>query len=107
MTIDAAHARWHLLPQLAELPGPEWRLPCQQRGDLRLVRAFEYYVETVCVDGDVVAVSRQPITGRAPQVIAAVNFAGSIDEAIEFLRQPPQWESGGQQPGPGREVRWP
>lgn len=107
MTIQTSHARWHPLRQLAELPGPEWRLPCQQRGELRLVRAFEHYVETVCVDGDVVAVSRQPITGRSVRIIATANFAGSVDEAMEFLRQPPHWDDEDHHPDTPREVRWP
>jgi hypothetical protein len=107
MTTDTAHTRWHPLPQLAELPGPEWRLPCQQRGELRLVRAFEHYVETICVDGDVVAVSRLPIAGRSARTIATANFAGSVDEAMEFLRRPPRWESQVQHPEVQRDVRWP
>ncbi len=93
MTITAPNAQWHALRQLTELSGPHWRLPPQQGDDLHLVRAFEHYVETVCVDGDIVAVSRQPITGRSSWTIATENFAGSIDDAMDFLRQPPHWEN--------------
>jgi hypothetical protein len=89
MTTVTPNVQWHALRQLTGLPGPQWRLPPQQGDDLRLVRAFEHYVETVCVDGDVVAVSRQPITGRFPNTIASQNFAGSISEVVDFLRQRP------------------
>jgi hypothetical protein len=93
----------HDLRQLAELPGPEWRLPAQQRNELCLVRAFEYYVETVCiVDGGLVAVSRCPIAGRSPHTIAAENFAGSFRDAIDVLRQPPHWET-----EETRTIAWP
>jgi hypothetical protein len=107
MTTATPNAPWHALLQLTELPGPQWRLPPQPGTDLRLVRAFEHYVETVCVDGDVVAVSRQPITGRSPRTIATANFAGSVDEAIEFLRQPPHWEDGDGRPEAQQDVQWP
>jgi hypothetical protein len=84
---------WQDLRQLAELPGPEWRLPTQRRAELRLVRAFEHFVETVCLaDGGLVAVSRCPIAGRSPRTIATENFAGSLRDAVEFLRRPPRWE---------------
>jgi len=87
---------WQDLRQLADLPGPEWRLPTQRRGDLRLVRAFEHFVETVCLaDGGLVAVSRCPIAGRSPRSIATENFAGSLCDAVAFLRRPPRWETGG------------
>lgn len=82
------------LRQLTELPGPEWRLPTQQRDELRLVRAFEHFVETVCmVDIGLVAVSRCPIAGRSPYTIATENFAGSFCDAVEFLRRPPRWDT--------------
>lgn len=106
MTTATPNAPWHALLQLTELPGPQWRLPPQQGNDLRLVRAFEHYVETVCVDGDVVAVNRQPITGRCPQTIVTANFAGSIDEAMGFLRQPPHWQREVQRPTV-QQVQWP
>jgi hypothetical protein len=87
------HEPWQDLRQLAELPGPEWRLPTQRRAELRLVRAFEHFVETVCmVDGGLVAVSRCPIAGRSPHPIATENFAGSLCDAVEFLRRPPRRE---------------
>jgi hypothetical protein len=87
---------WQDLRRLTELPGPEWRLPAQRRDELRLVRAFEHFVETVCmVDGGLVAVSRCPIAGRSPHTIESENFAGSFRDAVEFLRRPPRWEGGG------------
>jgi hypothetical protein len=94
MTSYAPFTYWQDLRQLAELPGPEWRLPKQRQDELCLVRAFEHFIEAICmVDGGLVAVNRSPIAGRSPRTIAIENFAGSFRDAVEFLRRPPHWET--------------
>lgn len=96
MSIDAPFIYWRDLRQLAELPGPEWRLPRQRQDELCLVRAFEHFVETIClIEGGLVAVNRSPIAGRSPRTIAIENVAGSFQDAVEFLQRPPRWEHGG------------
>jgi hypothetical protein len=83
---------WEPLRRLADLPGPEWRLPSQRRGELCLVRAFEHFVETVyLVDSTLVAVNRRPIAGRSAPAVEIENFAGSFHDAVEVLRHPPRW----------------
>jgi hypothetical protein len=96
MSTDTPFIYWRDLRQLAELPGPEWRLPRQRQDELRLVRAFEHFVETICmIDDGLVAVNRNPIAGRSTRSIAIENFAGSFRDAVAFLQRPPRWEHEG------------
>lgn len=89
----AATSHWPDLRQLADLPGPEWRLAVQRADALCLVRAFEHFVETVWVVNDgLVAVNRRPIAGRSVRHIAVENYAGSLDAAVDLLRTPPRWD---------------
>lgn len=107
MNADGSCPRCQGLRLLAEMPGPEWRLPLQRRNELCLVRAYETYVETVVLEDDgLVAINRRPIVGRSSRTIAIEDFAGSLTEATTLLRQPPRWDT--EREGPSNyQVGWP
>jgi transcriptional regulator with XRE-family HTH domain len=86
-------ARWPFLTPIVELPGPPWQFRLMQGGTLAAVRSHDAYAESLWIINEtVVGLSRTTIRRDQGSALSSVDFAGSLGEVLDVLRQPVRWE---------------